>query len=167
MRDKIPVERVKTELEIEEHLSMQERGWRVQTIGMYFIFAMVVAAAAGLYGDGVISKKRVTKNATVIEHKRFYRFQARMELKVKLNNSNNTNGVTVAFPAKYLEGIQVDSVVPEPEKNVIDGDHVIYHFDGKGDFTITFFLIPRNIGGINGSIEVNKEPFELTHFIFP
>ncbi len=68
MRDKIPVERVKTELEIEEHLSMQERGWRVQTIGMYFIFAMVVAAAAGLYGDGVISKKRVTKNATVIEH---------------------------------------------------------------------------------------------------
>jgi len=167
MPQKESVERVKTDLEIEEHLPMQERGWKAQAIGLYFILAMVATASAGLYGDGPISKKKSTENTTTVEHQRFYRFQSRMELKVELNNSSKTNGATVAFPAKYLEHFQVDSILPEPEKNVVDGDHVIYYFDGSGNFTITFFLIPRSIGAIDGSIAVDKSHFELKHFIFP
>lgn len=167
MPTKESVERVKTDLEIEEHLPMHERGWKVQTVGMYLILALVLTAAVGLYGDGLVSKKRVSEDIATVEYQRFYRFQARMELKFKLNIPDGGNDVVVRFPGKYLESFQVDSVLPEPEKNVINGEQVEYHFNGSGYTTITFYLIPRRIGSVGGSIEVDKSSFDVDHFIFP
>jgi hypothetical protein len=90
-----------------------------------------------------------------------------MELKFELNNANNLNNVTVTFPSTYLKNFQVDSVLPEPERNVVNDDQIQYHFNGAGNVTITFYLIPQSMGGIDGSIEVNNNRFELNHFIFP
>jgi hypothetical protein len=167
MAGKESVERVKTDLEIEEHLPMHERGWKVQAVGMYLIVALVFTAAVGLYGDGVISKRRAGEDIATVEYQRFYRFQARMELKVELNVPEGGDEVIVSFPGKYLESFQVDSVLPEPEKNVLNSDQVEYHFNGTGRSTITFYLIPQSIGAIDGSIQVNNSRFELNHFIFP
>lgn len=161
------VERVKTSLEIDEHLPMQERGWKLQTIGLYFILAMVLTAAAGLYGDGPISKKRVSENFATVEYQRFNRFQSRMELKVELNSPGNSNDLTVTFPAKYLNHFQVDSIVPEPEKTIVNGDQLQYLFNGTGNLTITFYLIPQSVGAIDGSIQVSNNRLDLNHFIFP
>lgn len=161
------VERVKTGLEVDEHLPMQERAWKWQAIGLYFILAMVLTAAAGLYGDGPISKKSVGESMATVEYQRFYRFQSRMELKVKLTKTNNANNVTVTFPVEYLQHFKVDSVLPEPEKNMVNGGELQYYFNGTGNFDIIFNLIPQSIGAIDGSLEVNKSRFELNHFIFP
>ena len=127
-----PVERVKTNLEIEEHLSMQERGWKVQKVGLYFIFAMVLAAAVGLYGDGPLSKRKLSQNNATVEFERFYRFEAQMELKVEVNAFTNADGLSVMFPAKYLDHFQVESILPEPEKTVVEGDQLVYLFSGSG-----------------------------------
>lgn len=167
MSNKESIEHIKTDLEIEEHLPMQERGWKVQAIGLSFILAMVLTAAVGLYGNGLISKKTVSSNNATVEYQRFYRFQSPMELKLELNMPNEGNEVIVSLPGKYLESFQVDSVLPEPDKNVMNGDQLQYHFNGTGNFTITFYLIPQRIGAIDGSIEVNNSRFELNHFIFP
>ena len=167
MSGKESVERVKTDLEIEEHVSMHERGWKIQAIGLYLILALVLTAAVGLYGDGLISKKKVSENTATVEYQRFYRFQARMQLKFELNIPAGGTEVIVSFPGKYLESFQVDSILPEPEKNVMKGERVEYHFNGTGSSTITFFLIPQSIGAIGGSIEVDNSRFELNHFIFP
>lgn len=167
MPPKESVERVKTDLEIEEHLPMHERGWKVQAVGMYLILALVLTAAAGLYGDGLVSKKRVSENFATVEYQRFYRFQARMELKIELKIPGGANEAIVRFPGKYLESFQVDSVLPEPEKNVITGEQVEYHFNGTGNAAITFYLIPQRIGAVDGSIEVDKIRFDVNHFIFP
>jgi len=159
------VEHVKTDLEIDEHLPMQERGWNVRKIGLFFIMAMVLIAAVGFYGDGPVSKRKVGNSISSVEYQRFYRFQARMELTAKVNG--NDNRVSVTFPGKYLEHFQVESIIPEPEKNIMKGDKLQYLFNGSGDFTITFYFVPRSIGEIDGSIEINDNRFELNHFIFP
>lgn len=160
------IERVNTDLEIDEHLPMQERGWKMQTIGMYFILAIVLTASIGLFGDGPMSK-RINENIATVEYERFYRFQSRMELKVQIDNTNDPKGLAVKFPSKYLEHFQVDSVLPEPEKTTFNGDHIQYQFNGKGNIMITFYLIPQRIGRIDGSIEINNNRFVLNHFIFP
>jgi hypothetical protein len=160
------IERVNTDLEIDEHLLMQERGWKMQAIGMYLILAIVLTAALGLYGDGPISKRTIENIATV-EYQRFYRFQSRMALKVQMDNTNNPKGLAVMFPTKYLRHFQVDSVLPEPEKTIINGDQIQYQFNGKGNIMITFYLIPQRIGTIDGSMEVNNNRFVVNHFIFP
>ena len=57
MSKKGTVEVVKTELQIEEDIRLQEKGWRFQRWGWAFIFSMVILAALGLFGDGIISKR--------------------------------------------------------------------------------------------------------------
>jgi hypothetical protein len=160
------VERVKTSLEIDEHLPIQERGWKWQAIGLYFIFALVLTAAAGLYGDGPLSKKRESETFATVEYQRFNRFQSRMELKVELNSPGKPDDLTVTFPANYLKHFQVDSILPEPEKTIVNGDQLQYVFNGTGNITITFYLIPQSVGGINGSIEINNNRLDFNHFIF-
>ena len=52
-----PLEKIKTDLQINEHLDAHQTGFIVQRIGLAFIIAFVVVAAIGLFGDGIISKK--------------------------------------------------------------------------------------------------------------
>jgi hypothetical protein len=161
------VERVKTDLEIDEHLPMHEQGWKAQLIGLYLIFALVLTAAFGLYGDGLLSTKTLQQSDARVEFQQFYRFEARMELKLELNNSDNAKGMIASFPTAYLENFQVESILPEPEKNIVKEGHVQYVFNGSGNIIVTFFLIPRKVGKIDGSIQVNNNLFQLNHFIFP
>jgi hypothetical protein len=161
------VERVNTDLEIDEHLPMHERGWKAQLVGLYLIFALVLTAALGLYGDGLLSKKTIQEGNAIIEFQQFYRFEARMELKVELNSSDNTEGLIVSFPTAYLKNFQMDSMLPEPEKNIVKEGHVQYLFNGTGNINVTFFLIPKKVGKIDGSVQVNSNQFQLNHFIFP
>ena len=126
------IERVNTDLEIDEHLPMQERGWKMQAIGMYLILAIVLTAALGLYGDGPISKRTIENIATV-EYQRFYRFQSRMALKVTNGNTINPKGLAVSVSGKYLRHFQVDSVLPGPRNNLSMGTRYKYNLNGKGN----------------------------------
>jgi hypothetical protein len=160
------VERVKTDLEIDEHLLMQERGWRVQAAGLYFLYSLVLTAALGLFGDGLISNNKSQQNEVQVEHERFYRFEAPMEIKVELKNVTGEN-ITISFPHEYLKSFEVESIVPEPDKNISKGNMVQYIFNGTGNMNITFYFTPRTVGITEGSIEVNNNRFALNHFIFP
>ncbi|WP_276370943.1 hypothetical protein [Chryseolinea sp. H1M3-3] len=164
-KNKHSVEHIKTQLQIDEHMSMQERGWKVQAVGLYFIFALVLTAAVGLYGDGLISARKITNGHVTVEYQRQYRFQARMEIKVQLQNS--TDGAMVSFPTAYLKKFEVASIVPQPNENKFQDDRVHYLFKGSDGMSITFYLIPQHVGNINGSIQVNNKEFDINHFIFP
>ncbi|MBD0294127.1 MAG: hypothetical protein ICV84_02845, partial [Flavisolibacter sp.] len=55
-QQKHTVEEVKTDLEIDEDLDLHEKGWKLQRFGWFFIFALVILAALGVFGDGIASK---------------------------------------------------------------------------------------------------------------
>ena len=65
------VEQVKADLDIEEHLSMQEKGWRIQLFGLCGIFGLMLTAAIGLYGDGFVSKKTIDQNEIKVEYQEY------------------------------------------------------------------------------------------------
>jgi hypothetical protein len=159
------VEHVSTDLQIEEHIQLQERGWQIQAAGLLFILALVIAAAIGLFGDGVISKRRSDENNASIEYQRFHRFESRMALDVDITDAKN--GATISFPNEYLKSIEIESILPAPKNNISNEDRVLYNFEGHGRMHISFHLIPRTPGNIHGQINVNDHNFPLQHFIFP
>ncbi|HYG17456.1 MAG TPA: hypothetical protein VD816_00945 [Ohtaekwangia sp.] len=164
-KSKKSVERVSTDLQIDEHIAMQENGWKVQAAGLFFIFLLILAAAIGLFGDGIVSSEKQTGDDIEIEHERFYRFEARMPLTIKAHGQEGL--LRVSFPNEYLERFQVESILPEPNSNRFESGKVQYQFSGKDRMNITFYLIPRKPGNIQSTIEVNESRFEISHFIFP
>ncbi len=166
MAQKEVVEQATTDLQLDEYLPQQIKGWKVQSVGLIFIFALMSSAAIGLFGDGVISTRKISQGQATIQYDRFYRVEARMELKVEAINRENDN-VVVIIPNTYLQRFNVEAIVPEPAANKAENGHVKYLFEGSGPMAITFYLIPEKAGPANGQLRVNEEEFMVNHFIYP
>ena len=160
------IEMVRTDLQIDEQLDAHRRGWVAQRYGLVFIFSLILLAAIGIFGDGITSSSRESTNSVTVESERFYRFEARMELKIAASNSAEGE-VTVAFPNAYLQQFRIESIQPEPKESRNVNGEVRYIFEGSGDMDITFFLIPQKVGDISGTVAVNENTFSLNHFIYP
>jgi hypothetical protein len=159
-------ESVKTDLEIEEDLPLHEKGWRVQRGGWIFIFVLTVAAAFGVFGDGLASKKTLRDDGTLVEYDRFYRHEARMELKIHLENSGSDTA-HVSFTNNYLKDFKIESILPEPGSSRVQGGRVHYFFDGNGPMDITFYCTPRAFGTTDGRIGIGNKEYPISHFIYP
>ena len=165
-KQKHTVEVVKTDLEINEELELHEKGWKIQRLGWIFIFLIVALGLFGFFGDGLASKTTVTQNQAKIQYDKFYRREARMEMKVDLLNNTNTP-VDISFPNNYLKNFQLESILPEPASIKVGNEQVHYLFDGQGSMNIVFYLIPKKTGNIPGFIRMNENDIPISHFIYP
>lgn len=164
-RSKHKVEVVQTELEIEEELELQEKGWVVQKIGWLLVLVFLILAALGMFGDGVISKSTLQSGNNTIDYERYFRYEAVMELRLDMNTDGDS--AVVSFPNQYVKNFEIESIVPEPEKTIFEGDRVHYIFNGKGHMNAVFYMVPQEVGAVSGQMMVNKTGFQLSHFIFP
>lgn len=159
------IENIKPELTIDEHVDWHRRGFKIQRVGMAAILGIILLAAVGVFGDGVLSKRTTESASAKIEFQRFYRFEARMEVKIELIDFENSN--VISFPKEYLKEFQIESITPSTESTNFKGSRSEFVFDGPGNGIVTFYLIPRKVGSIAGDVLVNDERFELNHFIYP
>lgn len=159
------IEEIKTTLEIDEHLELQRKGWKLQRLGWIIIITISILAALGLFGDGFFSQKKLMQGSALLSYDRFHRHEARMPLAVELANSNGN--ATVTFASDYLKCFKIDGIVPEPKEVKTAGGQVHYVFDASGKTNIMFHLVPQQTGSINGFVKVNDKQFNITHFIFP
>lgn len=158
------VERVNPDLDIEEHVDAQEKGWQFQAIGMYCILVFVVSAAVGLFGNGIVSKSREFNGDANVEYQQFLRYEAKSQFRIQ---AISKQGLKLSFPAEYLAKFEIVSIVPQPDKTRFEESRVLYSFDGHDQFDITIYSEPKHLGNVEGSLNVNDSRFHLTHFIFP
>jgi hypothetical protein len=163
-RKKLTVEEIRADLDIDEHIQMQERGWNFQRIGLYCILIFVVTAAVGLYGNGLASKKTLRDGGASIEFERFFRQEAKMQLKISTDSDKK---VALSFPAEYLSHFEIEAIVPDPGDSYFEGGDVKYSFTGDAAKTITFYLVPQDVGNVKGSVKVDERVFTINHLIFP
>lgn len=154
------------DLEIDEKLKSHLLGWKVQTAGLVFIFAVVLSAGMGLYGNGVASRKTVSAGLNTIEYERFGRFENMMPLKVKIAPTENRNS-EIALSDLYLRKFRIETIMPQPSEVKIQKEQIQYVFESKGSFTVTMYLIPQEFGQVEGSLFVNNDSIAINQFIFP
>lgn len=158
-------ESIKPGIEINEHPDAHKQGFKIQRGGIVAILAIVQLAALGLFGDGLLSRRVIGQTSASIDYQRFYRFEAIMELKVELLASGNSN--VISFPKSYLKDFEIESITPSTETTNFKGERSEFVFNGPGNGIITFYLVPRKVGSIEGEIFVNNDRFEVNHFIYP
>lgn len=154
------------DLEIDEKLKSHLLGWKVQTAGLVFIFAIVLSAGMGLYGNGVASKKTVSAGLNTIEYERFGRFENMMPLQVKIVSNENGNS-EIAISDRYLRKFRIETIMPEPSEVKIQKEQIHYVFESRGSFTVTMYMIPREFGQVGGSLYIDNDSIVINQFIFP
>lgn len=164
-KSKQNIESVSTELEIDESINIQKKGWVIQRIGWVLMFLFILLAAIGMFGSGAMSKAIMEGSNQKMEYQKFFRFEARMEMKFELLAA--AAGSTVSFPKEYLQKFRIESVVPEPKENKTENNFVNYQFDGNGPMSITFYLVPQSLGNIKGQVRVNEQVYNFHQFIYP
>lgn len=163
-RNKDAIEEAEHDLQIDEVIRLHERGWVIQKIGWGIILAIMVAGLLGVFGGGVVSKRKVESGSVTAEYERFFRYETEMKMVL---HSNEHIG-SVSLPQQYIKNFRLVRFEPQPENNYSRGDAVVYNFLPENNRIVTIYIIPKTYGTIEGVMRINgANNIQLNHFIFP
>lgn len=161
-------------LEIAQDIDFQRKEWRAQRIGWVVMALLVVAALAGLMGNGVLA--RTTSGAPTdpirLEYARFDRMQSPSSLQLEIaGEAVAGEQVELLVGREYLQSVQIEKVVPEPEEVRGAADDLVYVFavDEPGQpLTISFDLRHTGFGAKSGRVGIPGGPaVEFGQLVYP
>jgi hypothetical protein len=159
------VERVKHTMELDDKIDMHKKGWKIQRVGWVVILALMFAAALGVFGEGVASKRQVDLGNAQVKYDRFFRYEAEMMLQFMIREGSDS--ALISFSQDYLKGFRIEQIVPGPKENYMHSGKVYYVFKGSAPMKIVFYMVPEQAGSVNGEVGVNDARFNLSQFIYP
>jgi hypothetical protein len=131
--------------------------------------AVGLGAAAGLFGEGWLSRDRVASQGLAVEYPRFWRAHAPFQLTVEWPASQPE---TVLWLSRaYIAGFDLAEIEPPPASVAVGMDRIYYAFrarDAETLMTATFTLEPRGAGPLRGALGVDGGPeVEARQWVFP
>lgn len=138
------------DLEIEQDLAFQEKEWRVERAGWIVMALLVLAALAGLFGSGPLSKVEVRNGALQVHHDRVLRNHAPTELNLYLTPTQIQDGmVSFWIDRETIDRFQVEQITPEPASTWLLPDRLVYEFEtteADQPLQVRFYLKPKRTG---------------------
>ena len=105
------------DLEINQDLAVQGKTWTYQRIGWAGMALTILAALAGLFGSGPVSRSMVTDEQQLVrlEYDRFGRYEAESVLQLFVPSEVTMNGyVTLWIDRIYWAHHAIEQIAPEP-----------------------------------------------------
>jgi hypothetical protein len=121
-------------VDINQDMDYQRREWRAERIAWVFFSLVIVAALLGLLGQGPLSAAHAGDPTSGLEldWQRIDRNQAPTQLTLTLAPQLIQGGAArVTFNEEYLDRIEIEEIVPEPESVETGADGVTYQFETK------------------------------------
>jgi hypothetical protein len=156
--------KIEHSLELEDSIDLHKRGWVIQRFFWAFFILFLLAAALGLFGNGLMSKVEVKAGNSTIEYERFGRYSNLMNIKFYGPDSGISE---ISFPLEYMNHFKIEKVFPKPESETQKDGRLIYRFDKDNSYKINVELKPEEYGFINNNIRVNKGTVQIVHIIYP
>lgn len=160
-------------LEVDEDAAFQRRDWRGQRIGWAALALLLLAGALGLLGGvGPFAQSEVGSDSDVtLVYDRVARHGDNAEMAVTVAPSVVHDGqVRLWFDARFLNGLEVESVSPEPTDVAVDGRRVVYTFDvgTSGTADLIFHVRPDDMWSRTGEVGVEGGPsYRFSQFVLP
>lgn len=157
------IEKLEHSVEIEEFHRVHVWIWRLQYVFMALVILIAALTLAGLFGDGWLSRAKLTSAGASVSYQRFARFGKETLLQVGLPAGDRS----VGLPLAYFERFKLDAVVPQPSGQRLEGNRVVFEFDAAGKTTVRFHLLPRRPGVVEAVITAGGVSFDLAQFTWP
>lgn len=162
-------------IEISEDMPFQERSWRVQRFGWAIMVLITLAALAGVFGGGPLAYASVgtTASGLNVQYEKFTRLRAESELAARISPdaAGADSTVRLWIDRLWLDGFEVKSITPEPEKTELISDQVVYTFrltPGSAPGQVRLSLEGRTLGISQGRVGLDGGPtYKFTQVIYP
>ena len=165
--------RKKPELEVHEDPDFQRRDWLAQRVGWAGLAAMLLAALAGLMGDGPLSDTtRGDGRHLTVEYDRFVRHGARtvVTFRIAPQAAADDRRVHIAIDRQFLVANDLQRQVPEPSATLGHDDAVEFIYDVGPDaaLLVRWTVEPDELGRRSSSVRLNDGPaVEIAQFTYP
>ena len=157
----------------DEDLRFQRRQWRVERIGWATMTVIIVAALAGFFGDGPLSRvtSMTSDGAIRVRYERFVRFSAPTTLEIHVAPSASGRPIHLRVSANYLSDMTPRSIAPHVSAtSLADQDYVFSfnHLPSTVESKVELQLEPKAIGLVEGWVAVNDGTrLFIKQFIYP
>jgi hypothetical protein len=129
---------------VERDFEFQRRQWPFYRAFWILMALFLTAGLAGLFGDGILSEKKIEEADFSIEYEKYLRVRKSSELIINVKELGE--GSSISINKDYIEKIEIDKISPEPESVEARGGQLIYKFAGVNNSTVIFYLDPVKKG---------------------
>jgi hypothetical protein len=161
-------------IEVGQDLPFLQRAWKVQRVGWVVMLLIAMAAVLGLFGRGPLASATVGEPGASLrmEYDRFTRHASPTRLKVLLAaGAAEGDKARVWVDREYLQGVDIEQIIPEPESVSAAGEGLIYVFpiaDPERPTAILFSIKPDDFGYRSGAIGLADGPrLRFSQLVFP
>jgi hypothetical protein len=163
------------DLQLDQDLNFQHKEWYFQRLGWILIAFIAIAALLGvLGGPGPLSDTTVSdENGTFsLEYNRFGHLQEPFALHLHLDGEAVASStIRIWLDQNYLQHVEVENVIPEPERVEVASDRLIYTFhtaEAGQPVVLSFYVRPQESGSLEGQIGIESgSAHDFSQFIYP
>jgi hypothetical protein len=104
-----------------------------------------------------------------VVHQRFGHYDAEARLEVEVHSSGK-EPAELWISSDYLRSVEVRGITPPPSATRLEGDGVVYRFDGAGPGpkVALFDILHTRLGRVTGRVRQGGGPvLEFHHWIYP
>jgi hypothetical protein len=165
------------ELQIDEDRAFQHRMWRIERIGWWSIAGILMAAAAGLFGHGPLSRTTLEltdhqqpAQVMVLDYDRFARAHSESQfIFSRQAGPQKGSTFTLWLSGDYLTDVELLRITPDPvsQEPVLNGVRYRFHLQ-EGAQTVIFRFKAERGGSLSGSFRLNDgPPAAFRQWLFP
>jgi hypothetical protein len=150
----------KPPVQIHQDLPFHRRQWMIQRSGWVLGAAVLVLAIGGLFGGGPLSHVRAGPSSLRVEYERFIRRDTPTEIRINVQPAASEE-VQLAFSREYLHALDIESMLPTPERTGSTNQEVVFSFrvEPKAESAlITINATPLHAGKLRGRIRALGGP---------
>lgn len=151
-------------LRIEKRYDFERKELSIHKYFEWLMVLFLLAGLLGLFGDGILSKKKAVSDTFEIDYHHLLRAGTSTELYVQL--SGNGNPTEVSFNHDYLDKVKITDASPQPLSVRTEDDRLIYTFDTAGSSRIVFYLWAYRPGTADLELGLKGEVQYLSQYIF-
>jgi hypothetical protein len=159
----VPDEELKRigDLDLAQDLRFERREWIVQRVAWAGMALILVAALAGVFGDGPLSRvvARSPSGRAVLHYQRFIRNHAPADLRITISGAmvERSGRASVLLSREYFGSMRLKAVTPQPAETQITPRGFVYAFllPSRADpADIVFHFDVERVGPVSGLVSL-------------
>lgn len=170
-RDRKAREEHTDDLEVDEDPDFESVMWRIRRVVWLLVPVGLAAGLAGAFGSGALSRAELRDRSgrPSLEYERILHFRTPSQLVLHAGQGTGADGqVRVSIAKSWIDAVELEGVVPEPEAAQSRSSDVRYTFAAVPPASFRLQFTPARIGLVRGEVAVDgTDPVVFQQLVLP
>ncbi len=156
---------------VQENMPVQQRLWRSESQGLWWMLAVVLLTLLGLFSHGLLSTThQVSAQGQLrVDYERFLRNGASSSMTIELHGQPGSE-LALNIEGELLDGLSVEGITPPAEHAATysqSGMQLKLKADATGTARVHLEIRADGLGRYHSLMAAGEQRLELNQFIYP